>query len=167
MTTRYHRRRAKRELTWKLSIQTVRDILRAELETGQPTEVYRLEQMDNGEPRYFNVSAMRPWVEANIEAGLFPLDYERAERLIETGAVDIDHLRNHTIQTELKPIIVCREGGGPASDQIVDGAHRFVALHMGAAMLGLGGGVPGYLLYPQDWRQFVIPAKVAERIFKS
>ncbi|MCP3728907.1 hypothetical protein M9978_00545 [Sphingomonas sp. MG17] len=166
MTTRYDRRKAKRELNWKLSNQTVQKILRAELEAGRGTEIYRLERTDNGEPRYFNISAMRPWVEANIEVGAFPLDYERAARLIQTGAVDMDHLENHTIQTELKPIIVCREGGGPAQDQIVDGAHRFVALHMGAAAFGLGGGIPGYLVYPADWKQFLVPPKIAERIFK-
>lgn len=159
VSTRNERRQEKTKIKKKLRNPLVRRILKDELQRGTGTEVYRLDDDGTGNPMYFNISAMREWAEKNCETFAMPVDFDRASRLIESGAVEPEHIRDHTIRTELKPIIVCQ--GLLDGDQIVDGAHRFVAMCAGAAMFNISPPVPGYVLQPDEWRPFVIPASVA------
>lgn len=159
MNTRNERRQEHAKIKKKLRNPLVRRILKDELHRGTGTEVYRLDDDGTGKPMYFNISAMRAWADLNCETFALPVDFDRASRLIESGAVEPDHIRDHTIRNEIKPIIVCQGLGG--GDQIVDGAHRFVAMCAGSAMFNLNPPIPGYVLQPAEWKPFVIPASVA------
>jgi len=166
MSTRQERQREKTLFRKALKKQNIADpvlrkLLRDEIERGSGTEVYRLDDDGADHPMYFNVSAMRDWASKHCEIFSFPPDMDRARRLIESGAVDPSHIQNHTIQTEMTPIIICR--GLRNADQIVDGAHRFVAACMGAAMVGMNVPfIPGYVLHPDEWKPFIIPQATAE-----
>jgi len=166
MSTRQERQRQKtllRKLLQKKQIAdpVARRLLEDEIERGAGTEVYRLDDDGSGQPMYFNVTAMREWATKHCETFSWPPDMARAQRLVESGAVDPDHIRDHTIQTQMTPIIVCH--GILGGDQIVDGAHRFVAACMGAAMFGVNTPfIPGYALQPDEWKPFVIPRATAE-----
>lgn len=161
MSTRNERRRNSAQIKKRLKNPHLRRIVLAEIQNGGAgTEVYRLDDDGTGQPMFFNITEMRKWAEVNLEPLMMPPDFPRAERIIASGAVDPDHLMNHTIMTEPKPILVCQ--GLLNGDQIVDGAHRFVALCMGAAFYDVGPvGLPGYVLAPDQWRKFVIPPEVA------
>lgn len=127
------------------------------------TEIYIVDPMDGGERRYFDVCAMRKWCKSNLQPLAAPIDMARVERLLESGAVDAAHIRNHTIMRDPEPIIICRDGAGPGEDQIVDGSHRFVGFAMAAALANrLDLLVPAYLLMPDQWRPFLVPARVAQ-----
>jgi hypothetical protein len=145
----------------KLRNPHIRQIVMGELRNGGAgTEVYRLDDDGTGRPIFFNITAMRAWAEENLEIFWMPPDLPRAQRIIESGAVDRDHMMNHTVMNEPKPILVCR--GLLGGDQIVDGAHRFVLLCVGVATFGVeGAGLPGYVLMPDQWRKFVIPPDIA------
>ena len=159
MSTRKERQQEKTKLKKKLRNPLVRRVLKKEVARGGGTEVYRLDDDGTGKPMFFNISDMRVWAEQHCEIFAMPVDFERAERLIESGAVEADHIQNHTLRNELKPILVCR--GLLGGDQIVDGAHRFVAACAGAAMLNINPPIPGYVLQPEEWEQFVMPRSVA------
>ena len=102
---------------------------------------------------------MKRWAAKNCETFAMPVDFDRAAELISSGAVEPDHIRDHTLRTQLTPIIVCR--GILGGDRIVDGAHRYVAMCAGAAMYKLNIAIPGFVLQPEEWKQFVIPGGVA------
>ncbi len=159
MITRNERRQEKTKIKKKLRNPLVRKILKDEIERGTETEVYRLDDDGTGNPMFFNISAMRKWAEQNCETFAMPVDFDRASRLIESGAVEPNHIRDHTIHTELKPIIVCQ--GLVGGDQIVDGAHRFVAMCAGSAKFNLNPLIPCYVLQPNEWKPFVIAVSVA------
>lgn len=159
MATRKERQQEKTRLKKKLRNPLVRRLLKSEMQRGSGTEVYRLDDDGTGNPMYFNISAMRPWAEENCEIFAMPIDFDRATRLVESGAIEPDHMMNHTIQNDLKPLLVCR--GVNNADQIVDGAHRYVALCFGAAQFNINPPVPAYVLQPDEWRQFVLPRAVA------
>lgn len=130
-------------------------------------EVYRIDGDTPDQHVYFDVFSMREWSIANLEIVGMPLDWERAEQLVASGAVDRDHIAGHTIQTHAQPIIVGRQAAGDDGDQILDGAHTYVALALAATAAGQGGQpvpVPTYLLEPDQWRQFVIPNRVAKAL---
>lgn len=142
----------------------IRRLLEREIRTGRGTEVYRLDDDGSGTPMFFDVISLRAWAEANLEVVGMPVDLARAERLITSGAIERDHLLEHTLRTNPEPILVCR--GILGSDQIVDGAHRFLAFCAGATMYGHllphEPLFPGYVLTEKQWRQFVIPNDVAK-----
>jgi hypothetical protein len=164
VSSRNERRLERKKIKKQVRNPILRRLLRNELESSRGSEIYRLDDDGTGQPMYFDICAMREWAKGNLEVFAMPPDLDRARRLIESGAVEFDHIRNHTIQTDLTPILVCRHGAGPGQDQIVDGAHRFVALCMGAAMLEQMLPIPIYLLEPDQWRRFVIPRHVAEKV---
>lgn len=166
MSTRQERRRQKSALKKDLqrllrqkgiTDRAARELLVDEIEREQGTEVYRLDDDGYGKPLYFNISAMRSWAQKHCEVFGLPMDMARAQRLAESGAVDPDHMFNHTMRREMIPILVCRNLVG--ADQIVDGAHRYVAACMGAATFGMDFPVPGYVLMPEQWSKFVISEK--------
>ena len=160
MNNRAERRRQLAEVKRKLRDPIVRRLVDDEVRRGGVTEVYRLDGSDIDEPIYFNVSAMREWADGCCEIIAMPVDFERAERLLESGAIDMDRIANHTIRNNPKPIIVCR--GLRGEDQIVDGAHTFIAICMASKYSGLPLPVPSYVLLPDQWKRFIISKHVVE-----
>lgn len=160
MSTRCERQREKTKIKKKLCNPIVRRLLKNEFDRGTGTEVYRLDDDGTGKPMFFDISSMRKWATENCETFALPIDFERASRLVKSGAVEPDHICDHTLHNDLTPIILC--SGLLGGDQIVDGAHRYVAMCAGAAMFKLNPPVPGYVLQPHEWRPFVIPNGVAQ-----
>ena len=160
MSTRYERRKKRRELQAKLKDPRVRKILVEEFKRGGAgTETYTVTNSDTGERIYFNVSLMRDWAKANLEIVPTPPNLEVAERLVNDQTVDPDYIVERTLQTKPEPIIICRDVFG--GDQVVDGSHRFVAFCAGCVMWHLTDVYfPAYVLQPDEWKQFVIPDTV-------
>ena len=66
MSTRYERRKARREVRAKLKDHRVRKILADELKRGGAgTETYSVRNDQTGEITHFNISAMRGWAETH------------------------------------------------------------------------------------------------------
>lgn len=130
-------------------------------------EVYRIDGETPEQHVYFDVFSMREWSTDKLTAVKVPMDWERAEQLIESGAVDQNHIAEKTLRTDARPVIVGRHARGEGSDQILDGAHTYVALALAATAAGLKGQevpVPTYLLAPEHWRKFVIPNHIAKAL---
>ncbi|MBI0477026.1 hypothetical protein D9601_16870 [Sphingomonas sp. MA1305] len=127
-------------------------------------EVFRLEDDGTGQPLYFDVRALRAWTKANLETKSLAVEPGRAQRFIESGQVDLDHVMASTIRQQPDPVILCRHAAGPGEDAIVDGAHRYVAAAIGIAMIsGRTAGYHAYVLEPEQWRPFVLsPDRLAE-----
>lgn len=133
----------------------------------EATEVYRLDGETPNEHLYFDVFSMRKWALANAEEVGVTLDWNRAERLITSGAVDPDRIKDHTIRNTMHPVIIGRDAAGPGQDQILDGAHRYVAAALGATAAGMAGvpiPLPAYVLRPDEWRPFLIPHFIAQAL---
>jgi hypothetical protein len=152
-----------KEIRRKLRNPHVKKIVEWELRTGKPTEVYRLDDDGTGNPVFFNVSLMKEWAPDNLEIFAMPLDFDRAMDLVKTDAITPGHIEQHTIRTSIQPLIVCR--GILGGDRIIDGAHRFVAIHLGAAEFGIAPSIPAYIFQPTQWKKFVIP-RLAAKICK-
>ncbi len=127
-------------------------------------EVFRLDDDGTGNPLYFDVRALREWTKANLETVSLAVEPARAQRFIETGQVDLDHVMGITVRQQPDPIILCRHAAGPNEDAIVDGAHRYVAAAIGVAMISTRtAGYHAYILEPEQWRPFVLsPDRLAE-----
>ena len=120
-------------------------------------EVYRLDDDGTGKPLYFDVRALRAWTRTNMETISLAIEPARAQRFLETGQVDLDHVMRTTIRQEPEPIILCRHAAGPGEDAIIDGAHRYVAAAIGVAMISTRtAGYHAYVLEPEQWRPFVL-----------
>lgn len=131
------------------------------------TEIYRIDGDTQDQHVYFDVYSMRTWAIKNLEPATMPMDWQRAEDLIKSGAVDRHRIIDHTVQQAARPVIVGRDAAGPGNDQILDGAHTYVAMALGATASGLGGQpvpVAAYLLEPDQWKQFVIPNHIAKAL---
>ena len=131
------------------------------------TEVYRLDGATPDEHRYFDVYSMRKWSYDNLEmVGTF-LDWGRANHLIESGAVDNERIMDHTLQNPMHPIIIGVDACGPGNDQVLDGAHRYVATALAATAAGMAGQpvpMPAYFLEPNQWPEFLIPIHIAKAL---
>lgn len=60
-----------------------------------------------------------------------------------------------------------RDAAGIGNDQILDGAHTYVAMALGATASGLAGQpvpIPAFLLEPDQWKRFVIPHHIAKAL---
>jgi hypothetical protein len=160
VSTRYERRKKRREVSQKLKDPRVRKILADEIRRGGGgTETYTISNHETGERTYFNISLMREWAQANLPIVPTPPNFEIATRLVNDGTVDADHIAEHTIHTKADPIIICRDVFG--GDQVVDGSHRFVAFCLGHAMFDLEDAYfPAYVLQAHLWQPFVIPDAV-------
>ena len=160
LSSRYERRKKRREIRSKLKDPRVRKMLGDELRRGgKGTETYTVTHADTGEQIYFNISDMREWAEANLQVVPAAPNYEVAMRLVGDETVNPDYIAEHTLQTKPKPIIICRYVFG--GDQVVDGSHRFVAFCAGCAAWNLTDVYfPAYILQPDEWQQFVIPDSV-------
>lgn len=87
-------------------------------------EVFRLDDDGTGNPIYFDFRALREWTRANMETVSLAVEPARAQRFVETGQVELDHVMRTTIRQQPDPVILCRHAAGPGEDAIVDGAHR-------------------------------------------
>lgn len=128
-------------------------------------EVYRVDGETPEQHVYFDVFSMRDWAQAHSTVEAMDMDWERAKHLVTTSAVDRHHIAKHTVETKLRPIIVGRGAAREGNDQILDGAHTYVAIALAAVASGRAGQpvpVPAYLLQPDQWRRFVIPNHVAK-----
>lgn len=129
------------------------------------TEVYRLDGDTPDEARYFDVFSMREWATQNCEVVPLAYDWDRANRLLDRDAVSFDHIRDHTVKNNLSPVIIGRHAAGQGEDQMLDGAHRYIAAGVAAVAAGMEGEVfpiPAYILQPDEWSQFLIPLEVAK-----
>lgn len=131
------------------------------------TEVYRLDGATPDQHRYFDVYSMRKWTHANVKlVGTF-LNWDRADHLITSGAVDPNRIRDHTINQQMEPVIIGVGACDNGSDQVLDGAHRYVAYALAAVSQGFQGvplPMPAYFLEPGQWRQFLIPSFIAKAL---
>ena len=164
MSSRNERRIARQEFTKTMKSPAARRLADRDIRTGIDIEVHRLQDDGAGNTVYFNVRDMRAWCEKTLEPLTVQQDAMRAQHLVDTGAVDISYIKAHTVKHKPAPIIVCIGAAGPGEDHIVDGAHRYVAMCMGAMLSEVPGAVFAYVLTPGQWRQFVMPNQVAEEI---
>lgn len=131
----------------------------------EATEVYRLDGATPDDNLYFDVFSMREWAAVNCQIVPLAYDWDRAARLLEREAVSFEHIRDHTIKGNLRPVIIGRNAAGPGEDQMLDGAHRYIAAGAAATAAGLNGTVfpiPAYVLEPDEWRQFLVPLHIAK-----
>lgn len=170
MTPRNERRLLRKKVGRRVLDHPVMKRMKRNLRDGggdAATEVYRIEGKTPDEHRYFDVYSMRKWAVENLEEVITFLDWERAERLISSGAIDHSRITEHTIHNQMEPIIVGIEAAGPGNDQILDGGHRYVAYALAATAAGLAGAplpLPAYSLTPQQWKQFLIPRFIAAEL---
>ena len=166
MSTRQERQRQKTLLRKEMKMSGVnparRQLRDREAGRASKTEIYRLDDDGAGKPIYFDISAMRRWAEVRGETYLVRPDGDRVRRFVESGAVELDHIRNYTIKHKMAPIIICRNIGG--ADQIVDGAHRYVASWMSAQAMNMDVPVEAFVLLAHEWRGFVVPSRLAEQL---
>ena len=135
-----------------------------EIKRGKKTEVHRMEGEAGQNPVFFDVSSMREWATQNCRIMLVPVEYDRADRLVKDGAVDLDYVYNKVLHMEPEPIIVCRGAAGENGDQLVDGAHRYVAFCIASADLALKPPISAYVLEKEEWEQFILTASQASRL---
>ena len=109
---------------------------------------------------FFDITGMREWCLSNAKRVVVPPDFERCMQLVKSGAVEAEHIRNFTIHRAPEPIIICRYLAG--SDQIVDGAHRYVALCAAMHATQIFVPVPAYLLPKSKWQKFVMPEELTK-----
>lgn len=123
------------------------------------SEINRLDDDGSGNAVYFDVSSMRKWVAANLDWIHLEIELHRVERLIKSGAVDPDHIREHTLKREPEPLILLRDAAGKGEDHLVDGSHRMVAFALiSLRYTGEVPAMPAYIMLPHQWEQFVIPS---------
>jgi hypothetical protein len=130
-------------------------------------EVYRIDGDLPKQHAYFDVFSMREWAEKQVVRVVTLLDWERAARLIQSGVVDKARIADHTLQTDIRPVIIGRDAAGPGDDQLLDGAHTYVAVALAATASGQQGQptpLHAYILEPTQWRQFLIPNHVAKAL---
>jgi hypothetical protein len=88
----------------------------------------------------------------------------RFNERLRDATVDSDYIVEHTLRTQPKPIIICRDVF--SGDQVVDGSHRFVAFCAGCAKWQLADAYfPAYVLQPHEWQQFVISGFCRSRMW--
>lgn len=129
------------------------------------TEVYRLDGATADANLYFDVFSMRQWAATHCQIVPLAYDWDRAARLLENEAVNFDRIRDHTVKNALHPVIIGRDAAGSGEDQMLDGAHRYIAAGAAAVAIGMEGQVfpiPAYILQSDQWRQFLIPLDIAQ-----
>lgn len=163
------RRELKRQLGSKVMQHPYMKRMKRNLkEAGKlATEVYRLDGETPDGHLYFDVYTMRKWTMAKVNVvGTF-LNWERAEHLVTSGAVDPEWIRDHTISRTMEPVIIGVGACANGSDQVLDGAHRYVAYALAATAMGLQGAplpMPAYFLEREQWRRFLIPNFIAKAL---
>ncbi|MCG7522736.1 hypothetical protein [Ruegeria sp. Ofav3-42] len=111
------------------------------------------------------VEPLRRWAESNCELRGIPLDIKKVEDMFANKKIDRKHLQQHTMTRDPRPIIVCEDFGGMASE-IVDGNHTYAAMATAVAIAARTGfpfptepTVPGYVITRKQMEQFIIPSE--------
>lgn len=170
MSSRNERRQLRKKVGRNIIDHPVMKRMKRNLREGggdAATEVYRIDGETPDRHLYFDVYSMRKWAVANVEEVVTVLNWERAERLIASGAIDRDRITEHTIHNQMEPIIIGIDAGGLGNDQILDGGHRYVAYALAATASGFAGAplpLPAYPLTPAQWRKFLIPNFIARAL---
>lgn len=170
MSSRNERRQLKKQVGRRVLDHPVMKRMERNLREGggdAATEVYRIDGATPEQHLYFDVYSMRKWAIENVAEVTTFLDWERAERLITSGAIDRHRITEHTIHNQMEPIIIGIEAAGPKNDQILDGGHRYVAYALAATAAGFAGAplpLPAYPLTPDQWKQFLIPRFIAQAL---
>ncbi len=170
-STRNERRQARKTLDKRaLSHPAARRILR-NIRSGAGNaalETYQLDDDGTGKQVSFDVFSLNVWARANLPVESISVDWRRVDRLLESGAVDLERIADHTLKTEMTPLLICKDVAGSGQDQIVDGSHRYVAFAMATQALGLDGlCMPAFLLTSAQWRPFIIPDSVMKALFDA
>lgn len=170
MTPRNERRQIKKQFGRRVLEHPAMKRMKRNLRAGggnAATEVYRIDGDTPDQHLYFDVYSMRKWAVDNVEEVVTFLDWERAESLIASGAIDRSRITEHTIHNKMEPIIIGLDAAGFGNDQILDGGHRYVAYALAATASGFAGAelpLPAYPLTPDQWKQFLIPRFVAKAL---
>lgn len=169
--SRYERRKLKREVGARaLNHPYMRKMRRNLVEGGKAaTEVYRLDGDTPDQHLYFDVYSMRKWTHENMPIVGTWLNWDRADHLITSGAVDPVRISEHTIRdfNFMEPVIIGVNVRGDGNDHILDGAHRYVAMALAATSVGMQGQqtpLRSYFLEREHWEQFLIPRHVAKAL---
>ena len=127
-------------------------------------EIFTQEDDGTGKARYYDVFSARLWCSEYCKPVALAIDPYLALRLEESGSLDPRHLATEQFDQDVAPVIVCRKAS-PSGDQLIDGAHRYVAFVRELREKGLEDShacVPAYVLEPVVWKRFVIPFSVAK-----
>lgn len=115
-----------------------------------------------GHEQWLAIEPLRRWAEANCELRGIPIDLHKVEDMFANGKIDPEHLRHHTMNREPRPIIVCEDFQGDASE-IVDGNHTYAAMATAlilAERLGITlpsePSVPGYVVTRAQMERFLV-----------
>jgi hypothetical protein len=128
------------------------------------TEVYRIDGETAEGQLYFDVYSIKQWCHQNLSIVGTWVNWERADQLVRSGAVDPERIKEYSFLNLNEPVIIGINGHGDGNDALLDGAHRYVAAALAATAAGMTGGrvpLPAYFLEPDQWRQFLIPRFVA------
>ncbi|MBY6139336.1 hypothetical protein KUV26_07785 [Leisingera daeponensis] len=129
------------------------------------TEVFRYTD-ELGNEKLLAVAPLRRWAESNCDLKGIPIDVRKVEDMFENEKIDQEHLRRHTMTRDPRPIIVCENFRGMASE-IVDGNHTYAAMATAVALAERSGmrlpmepTVPGYVITRAQMERFLLPPEV-------
>ena len=118
---------------------------------------------ESGTEQWLAIEPLRHWAEANCEPRGVPIDIRKVEDMFANGRIDPEHLRKHTMQRDPRPIIVCKDFQGIASE-IVDGNHTYAAMASALMMAEREGiqlpgspNIPGYVITRAQMERFLVP----------
>lgn len=127
-------------------------------------EVFRLTD-EAGQEKCVAVDPLRQWAEENCELCGIQVDWGKVEDMLSHDKIDRNRLQNYTMTRLPKPIIVCENFMGNASE-IIDGNHTYVAaalMHAMAAQAGISltkePVAIGYVVTREQMEMFLVPAE--------
>ena len=137
-------------------------------ETYITTEVFHYTD-DTGVERWIAIEPLRRWAEANCKISSVPIDIRKVEDMFANKRIDESRLRDHTMQRQPRPIIICDDFFNGLSE-IIDGNHTYVAMATFIALaeqegLNMPGpiGVPAYIITHSQMEQFLIPPEALRK----
>ena len=149
MSTRQQRRRAAREA--------------AKNRRHGKSEVF-IYTDENGSEQWLDVEQLRQWAEENQLLVGVDLDAAKVEQILRSGRVSKEHVMQHTLTHEIRPIIVALDyHNGQA--EIVDGNHTYLAMAFTTAKASEIGivfpeKIPAYCIEREDWMKFIVPSEL-------
>lgn len=137
-------------------------------ESTELSEVFQYKD-EAGIDQYLIIEPLRRWVEANCTLVQIPIDLLKVEDIFASGKIDPDHVQSYTMQRMPRPIIVCEDFDGIASE-IVDGNHTYVAMATAFALaeregitLPISPRLPGYVISKKQMEQFLLPSELCPK----
>lgn len=162
---RVERQRLLREKLGRLALDPIaRRLLKNYRKFGPPAaEVFTQADDGTGRVRYYDVFSARLWC---CGQPIVPVafDWSLVAALEARGAIDQSHIAGKEFPAEAAPVIICREAFRDEG-VLIDGAHRYVLFARDRISRGLASQdcvIPAYVLEPNQWRQFVVPPKIAD-----